>query len=143
MSHTTKKRGYPSFLKTAGIAPKSAGIGSKFLSQHFFSRRFECGYRVARPVLALFKSTRKGIRPIPALLKALAQRAPILAFQKALVQVLNQYNLKGLYHRTPLVRWSLYRYKCLWGMRGKGQGSSLLPINKNKNHIKRKLKPKY
>ena len=73
---TTKKRGYPSVFKTAGIAPKSAGIGSKFLSQHFFSWRFkplgnECGYRVARPVLALFKSAGKGIHPIPALLKAL------------------------------------------------------------------------
>ena len=63
--------------ENAGIAPKSAGIGSKFLSRRFFSRRFkplgnECGYRVARPVPALFKSARKGIRPIPALLKALA-----------------------------------------------------------------------
>ena len=51
---TTKKRGYPSVFKSAGIAQKSAGIGSKFLSRHFFSRRFkppgnECGYRVARP----------------------------------------------------------------------------------------------
>ena len=76
-SHTTtKKRGYPSVFKTAGTAPKSAGIGSKFLSRRFFSRRFkplgnECGYRVSRPVPALFKSAGKGIRPIPALLKAL------------------------------------------------------------------------
>ena len=30
---TTKKQGYPSVLKTTGIAPKSAGIGSKFLSR--------------------------------------------------------------------------------------------------------------
>ena len=29
------------------------------------------------------------------------------------------------YHCTPLVRWSLHKYKCLWGVRGKGQGSSL------------------
>ena len=28
-------------------------------------------------------------------------------------------------HRTPLVRWSLHKYKCLWGVGGKGQGSSL------------------
>ena len=67
-----QKRGYPSVFKTIGIAPKSAGIGSKFLSRCFFSRRNECGYRVARPVPALFKSTGKGIRPIPTLLKALA-----------------------------------------------------------------------
>ena len=71
-----KKRGYPSVFKTAGIALKSAGIGSKFLSRRFLSRRFkppgnECGYRVARPVPALFKNAGKGIRPIPALLKAL------------------------------------------------------------------------
>ena len=76
MEGTTKKRGYPSVFKTAGIAPKSAGIGSKFLSRRFFSRRFkppgnECGYRVARPIPALFKNAGKGIRPIPALLKAL------------------------------------------------------------------------
>ena len=67
--YTTKKRGYPSVFKSAGIAPKSAGIGSKFLSRRFFSR--ECGYRVARPVPALFKNAGKGIHPIPALLKAL------------------------------------------------------------------------
>ena len=72
---TTKKRGYPSVFKSAGIAPKSAGIGSKFLSRRFFSRRFkplgnECGYRVARPIPALFKNAGKGIHPIPALLKA-------------------------------------------------------------------------
>ncbi|KAK9985600.1 hypothetical protein SO802_030551 [Lithocarpus litseifolius] len=33
---TTKKRGYPSVFKSAGIAPKNAGIGSKALSRHFF-----------------------------------------------------------------------------------------------------------
>ena len=71
-----KKRGYPSVCKTTGIAPKSAGIGSKFLSWRFFSQRFkplgnECGYRVARPVPMLFESAGKGIRPILALLKAL------------------------------------------------------------------------
>ena len=37
---TTKKRSYPSIFKTAGIAPKSIGIGSKFLSRRFFSWRF-------------------------------------------------------------------------------------------------------
>ena len=26
---------------------------------------------------------------------------------------------------TPLVRWSLYKYKCLWSIGGKGRGSSL------------------
>ena len=71
-----KKKGYPSIFKIAGIAPESAWIGSKFLSRRFFSRRFkpprsECGYRVAGPVPALSKSPGKGIRPIPALLKAL------------------------------------------------------------------------
>ena len=25
------------------------------------------------------------------------------------------------YHRIPLVRWSLYKYKCLWGVGGKGR----------------------
>ena len=50
---TTQKRGYPSVLKSAGIAPKSVGIGSKFLSRRFFPRRFrpplfECGDRVVR-----------------------------------------------------------------------------------------------
>ena len=28
-------------------------------------------------------------------------------------------------HSTPLVRWSLYKYKCLWGVGGKGRGSNL------------------
>ena len=64
---TTKKGGYPSVLKIAGIALKSAGIGSKFLSQRFLSRRlkpprFECRNRVAGPVPALFKSARIGPR---------------------------------------------------------------------------------
>ena len=67
--HTTKKRVYPSIFKTARIAPESARIGSKFLSRRFFSRRFkpprfECWYRVIELVLALFKSAKKGIRPI-------------------------------------------------------------------------------
>ena len=35
-TNTKKKWGYPSVLKTTGIAPKCAGIGSKFLSQRFF-----------------------------------------------------------------------------------------------------------
>ena len=55
-----KKRGYPSVLKSAGIAPKSAGIGSKFLSRRFFSRRFkpllfECGERVVRTCTSTFQ----------------------------------------------------------------------------------------
>ena len=29
------------------------------------------------------------------------------------------------YHRTPLVRWSLHKYKCLWGVGGKGRGLSI------------------
>ena len=28
-------------------------------------------------------------------------------------------------HRTPLMRWSLHKYKRLWGMGDKGRGSSL------------------
>ena len=28
-------------------------------------------------------------------------------------------------HRTPLVRWSLHKYKCLWGVGGKDWGLSL------------------
>ena len=28
-------------------------------------------------------------------------------------------------HYTPLVRWSLHKYKCLWNVEGKGRGSSL------------------
>ena len=28
-------------------------------------------------------------------------------------------------HRTPLVRWSLHKYKYLWDVEGKGQGSNL------------------
>ena len=32
---TTKKRGYPSIFKSAGIGPKSAGIGSPDLYRHF------------------------------------------------------------------------------------------------------------
>ena len=28
------------------------------------------------------------------------------------------------YHRTSLVRWSLYKYKYLWGVGGKGQDLS-------------------
>ena len=31
---------------------------------------------------------------------------------------------KFIHHRTPLVRWSLHKYKYLWGVGGKGQGSS-------------------
>ena len=31
----------------------------------------------------------------------------------------------GVNHCTPLVQWLLYKYKCLWGVGGKGQGSSL------------------
>ena len=59
-SFTTKKRGYPSVFKSAGIAPKSAGIGSKFLSRRFFSRRsrpplFECGDRVVRTCTSAFQ----------------------------------------------------------------------------------------
>ena len=59
-----KNEAIPAVLKTAGIAPKSARIGSKFLSRHFCSRRFkplgnECGYRVARPVQALSKALGK------------------------------------------------------------------------------------
>ena len=30
-----------------------------------------------------------------------------------------------LHYRAPLVWWSLYKYKCLWGVGGKGQSSSL------------------
>ena len=29
------------------------------------------------------------------------------------------------YHRTLLMRWSFYKYKCLWGVGGKSRGSSL------------------
>ena len=28
-------------------------------------------------------------------------------------------------HHFPLVQWSLYKYKCLWSVGGKGRGSSL------------------
>ena len=59
-ANTTKKGGYPSVFKSAGIAPKSAGIGSKFLSRRFFSRRFrpplfECGDRVVRTCTSAFQ----------------------------------------------------------------------------------------
>ena len=30
-----------------------------------------------------------------------------------------------MYYRIPLVRWSLHKYKCLWDVGSKGQGSSL------------------
>ena len=68
---TTKKQGYPSVfksagidLKSAGIALKSAGIGLFFLSRRFFSRRFkppgnECGNRANGPVPALLKALGK------------------------------------------------------------------------------------
>ena len=57
---TTKKWGYPSVFKSARIALKSTGIGSKFLSRHFFSRRFkplafECGDRVMRTWTSAFQ----------------------------------------------------------------------------------------
>ena len=63
---TTEKRGYPSIFKTTGIAPESAGIGSKFLSRCFISRRFkpsrsDSQYRVVELVPALLKSI--GIGP--------------------------------------------------------------------------------
>ena len=52
-AHTTKKWGYPSIFKTAGI-------GSKFLSRRFFSRRFkplafECGDRVTQTCTSAFQ----------------------------------------------------------------------------------------
>ena len=83
--NTTKKRGYPSVLKSAGIAPKSAGIGSKFLSRHFFSRRFrlplfECGDRVVRTCTSTFQKCRDRSQrfqtlsnPVSAFLKALGR----------------------------------------------------------------------
>ena len=37
----------------------------------------------------------------------------------------NYINGNIIYHRTSLVRWSLHKYKCLWSVEGKGQGSSL------------------
>ena len=57
---TTKKWGYPSIFKTAGIALKSARIGSEFLSRRFFSRHFkplafECGDRVTRTCTSAFQ----------------------------------------------------------------------------------------
>ena len=59
-ANTTKKWGYPSIFKTPRIALKSGGIGSKFLSQRFFSRRFKplafkCGDRVARTCTSTFQ----------------------------------------------------------------------------------------
>ena len=58
--YTTKKWGYPNVFKTAGIALKSAEIGSKFLSRRFFSRRFkplafECGNRVTWTCTSAFQ----------------------------------------------------------------------------------------
>ena len=50
-----KKRGYPSVLKSVGIAPKSAGIGSKFLSRRFRLPLFECGDRIVRTCTSTFK----------------------------------------------------------------------------------------
>ena len=42
-SHTLQKKwGYPSICKTARIAPKSVGIGSKCLSQCFFPGASNC-----------------------------------------------------------------------------------------------------
>ena len=32
---------------------------------------------------------------------------------------------KFIHHRTPLVRWSLHKYKYLWDVESKGQGSNL------------------
>ena len=37
----------------------------------------------------------------------------------------NHINGNIIYHCTSLVRWLLHKYKCLWSVRGKGQGSSL------------------
>ena len=42
-------------------------------------------------------------------------------------------------HRTPLVRWSLYKYEYLWGVWGKGQSSSL---QKGASHTYSKKKKK-
>ena len=66
LSYTTKKWGYPSIFKTARIALKRAGIGSKFLSGVFFpgaSNRWllNVGIGSRGPIPALFKST--GIGP--------------------------------------------------------------------------------
>ena len=37
----------------------------------------------------------------------------------------NRVKLFKIYHPAPLVRWLLYKYKCLQGVGGKGGGSSL------------------
>ena len=52
---TTKKWGYPSVFKSAGIALKSIGIGSKFLSRRFKPLAFECGDRVMRTCTSAFQ----------------------------------------------------------------------------------------
>ena len=37
---------------------------------------------------------------------------------------LSKKNNKRIDHRIPLVRWSLHKYKCLWGVGDKDQSSS-------------------
>ena len=74
LTSTTKKQGYPSVLKSAGIAPKSARIWSKFLSRRFFSPRirpplFEC-VSIGSTYASAFKSVGIGRMPFPALLKS-------------------------------------------------------------------------
>lgn len=74
-SRTTKKGGYLSVFKTAGIAPESSGLRSKwkcwiapessgtrwkFLSQRFKPPRSDNWYRVVGPIPTLFKNTRIG-----------------------------------------------------------------------------------
>ena len=72
-----KKTGLSQRFQNRWDSPKKRWDRVKIpIPAFFFSRRFkppgnECGYRVSRPVPALFKSAGKGICPIPALLKAL------------------------------------------------------------------------
>ena len=64
-----KKKVIPTFSKPLGLGQNS--YPSIFFSRCFKLPCSDCRYRVVGPVLALFKSARKGIRPIPTLSKAL------------------------------------------------------------------------
>ena len=46
----------------------------------------------------------------------------LMGFHKFTNQLIFKSQLDN--HRAPLVRWSLHKYECLWGVGGKSRGSS-------------------
>ena len=56
---------------------------------------------------------------------------------------INYVQLFLIYHCTPLVQWSLHKYKCLWGVRGGGGGKghiyTQIRLKQNFYHVLRNI----